>query len=636
MRALATAAMFLLACAPSPRPGHAGQASRAELPAALALVSSTAPLVMVARDPAAVDADLGWSQVTAALGASFASPAALADSGIAADRPIVVALNDPDHGVWTVAAELRDRTRAIAWVLAQARAAGVPLAESTVASARVFLPDRDNFAVVVRDRTLVLIATPGPQSVRDLSAVRVAGIDRADSLAANPQVAATVDALPHPADATIYMDVDRLGRLLLAPGDRELTVLHTLDDLQHRLATARTKGADTAALQRQVELLTQISARARASRELLARLVAPLGTVAIGLSAAPDRLRVELATSPARDSLPDRLLPGEPTAAPVTRAQPNAFLALDLRADPTAVATVVDELLAARGTSLAQLAEAGDADRLALDLRGALNGNLTGDVGLALGPGDPPAVLAAARLRTPTRGRDLVDRVATAPLLRGHVSAAAGRATIDLPGQGTLAVGQLGPILALTSDPSALDRMAAAHAPHAGPAAVLTARGTLLPHLFPPQPSPPAKLLMLSDGSPAPVSEELAGARDAVNEARAHLTEVQTEGAKRRLAYLTRLGEHAGGAALWFTRRGPVVEAAGDWHPPVASLRTAVASLATDLQQLAADAHTQEGREAEVRRSIDALEQRAGEIRERDVKQWKHGRDAGVGEGAHQ
>ena len=92
MRALATAAVFLLACGPSPRPGHAARASRAELPPALALVSDTAPVVMVVRDPTAVDTDLGWSQVTAALGARFASPAALADSGIAADRPIVVAL----------------------------------------------------------------------------------------------------------------------------------------------------------------------------------------------------------------------------------------------------------------------------------------------------------------------------------------------------------------------------------------------------------------------------------------------------------------------------------------------------------------------------------------------------------------
>ncbi len=203
MRALATAAVFLLACGPSPRPGHAARASRAELPPALALVSDTAPVVMVVRDPTAVDTDLGWSQVTAALGARFASPAALADSGIAADRPIVVALNDAEHGVWTVAAELRDRTRAIAWVLAQARAAKIPLAESQVASSRVFLPARRDFAVVIRDRTLVLVITPGPKSVRDLSAVRVAGIDRADSLAADPQVATTVGALPHPADATI-------------------------------------------------------------------------------------------------------------------------------------------------------------------------------------------------------------------------------------------------------------------------------------------------------------------------------------------------------------------------------------------------------------------------------------------------
>ncbi len=422
--------------------------------------------------------------------------------------------------------------------------------------------------------------------------------------------------------------------MLLAPGDRELTVLHTLDDLQRRLAAARGSGANTAALERQVDLLTQISGRARASRDLIARLVAPLGAVAIGLSAAPDWLHVELATTPAPGSLPDQLLPGAPTAAPVTRARPDAFLAIDLRATPSAVTTVVDELLAARGTSLAQLAAAGDADGLALDLRGALNGNLTGDVGLALGPGDPPAVLAAARLRTPTRGRDLVDRVATAPMLRGHVEAAPGRATIDVPGQGTLAVGQLGPVLALTSDPAVLDRLSAARPPRTGPAAVIVARGTLLPRMFPPEPPPPAKLLMLSDGSPAPVSKELAAARDAVNDARAQLTQVQTEEAKRRLAYLVRVGEHAGAASLSFSRRGPVVEAAGDWQPPGGSLRAALATLATDLRQLAADARAEAAREAEVRQSIDGLERRAGEIRQRDVDAWKRDRDAGVGEGA--
>ena len=87
--------------------------------------------------------------------------------------------------------------------------------------------------------------------------------------------------------------------------------------------------------------LTQISGRARASRDLIARLVAPLGAVAIGLSAAPDWLHVELATTPAPGSLPDQLLPGAPTAAPVTRARPDAFLAIDLRATPSAVTTVV-------------------------------------------------------------------------------------------------------------------------------------------------------------------------------------------------------------------------------------------------------------------------------------------------------
>ncbi len=636
MRALATAAMLLLACGPSPRPGHAKATPRVALPPALALVSGTAPLVFIIHDPAAADAGLGWSQVTAALGAPFLSPAALADSGIATDRPIVVALDDAEHGVWTVTAELRDRTRAIAWVLARARATGVPLAESSVASARVFLPaKRGDLAVVARGRQLVLVLTPGPQSVRDLSAVRVAGIDRADSLAADPQVAATLDALPHPGDVSIYVDVDRLARQLLAPGDRELTVIHTLDDLQRRLARAQASGADTAALRQQVALLTQISARARASRELVARLVAPLGTLAIGLDTAPDRLRGELATAPAPGSLPDRLLPGAPTAAPITRARPGAFLALDLRADPAAVATVVNALLAARGTSLAELAEAGDADRLALDLRGALTGNLTGDVGLALGPGAPPAVLAAARLRNPVRGRDLVDRVATAPLLRGRVSRPApGRATIDLPGQGTLAVAQAGPLLALTSDPSALDAITAAPAPRRGPAAVVSARGTLLPLLLAPDAPPPTKLLMLSDGSPAPVSSELAAARDAVNQARARLTEVQAEAAKRRLAYLTRMGEHAGDASLSFARRGALVEASGAWRPPGGSLRAAIATLAGDLAQLAADARDQARREGALRQSIDALQRRAGDIRQRDVEAWKHTRGAGVGEGA--
>ena len=219
-------------------------------------------------------------------------------------------------------------------------------------------------------------------------------------------------------------------------------------------------------------------------------------------------------------------------------------------------------------------------------------------------------------------------------MLRGHVEGAPGRATIDVPGQGTLAVGQLGPVLALTSDPAILNRLSAPRPPRTGPAAVIVARGTLLPRMFPPEPPPPAKLLMLSDGSPAPVSKELAAARDAVNDARAQLTQVQTEEAKRRLAYLVRVGEHAGAASLSFSRRGPVVEAAGDWQPPGGSLRAAVATLATDLRQLAADARAEAAREAEVRQSIDGLERRAGEIRQRDVDAWKRDRDAGVGEGA--
>jgi hypothetical protein len=551
--------------------------------------------VVVLRSPRELDGQVGWDQAAAALGVDL-SLGQLERAGVDVDAPIGVAAIDLGAGTTAVFAQVVDGERTLRWIEEEARKRGLSLSRSLSAGADILLPTgTQGLAIVRRDHTVIAIATNGPPSVRDLAAVRVASLARADSLADAEGFRRVMPAVPAAMTVTAYVDFEQLGTGLAAPTATEMQVRDMIEEYERRRRNAT--GDERVGIERQLDMLRSITEAASRQRRLTTDLFATLGGLGFGATFEPTGTRLELAASPAPGSLPDRLLGG--AARPLKLANAvtaRPLLLLEVGAEPRALLELFELWLGSRGADRASI-DAAVAQATGRDLRRDLYDNLTGTLGVAI-TADGPLSLDPAVLR---ERLDVLASVGVAhrdraTALVGAVAPGDG-ATLAWPGFKPLHLAATGDALVAATDAAAIERLERARATTEA-SAMMVLDGWLAAILVSSDPVVPRRL------EPTATTPEERAVADRLAQAQDQLAAAIETHARRALERRLEIGAGIGTASLIVRRADGLVRARGRL---TGSPRADLAALVTRLEHHRADGRREHDAEAALRSTIERL-----------------------------
>jgi hypothetical protein len=589
-----------------------------DVPALRYLYRDTAAVVL-ARSPRELDRQLGWGVVATALGIDL-SLDELGAAGIDLDRPVGLAAIDPSSGTVAAFARVTDRGRALAWVTQQARRRGVTLSPSRSAGADLLLPDSDlGLAIVRRGDSLIVIATDGPPSVRDLAAVRVASLDAGDSIGETEGFHRVMPAVPRSAALAAFVDFERLTTMMAAPTDAELRVRDLIAESERRLRHAT--GQDRVSIEHQREILRTLADAATRQRQLSTQVIGALGGVGLGATIGTADATVHAVGSPAPGTLPDRLI-GR-TERPLRLSQAidaQPLLLIEAATEPRALLELLDLWLGARGSQRAAI-DAAVREATGRDLGHDLYDNLSGELGVAITTDGPlsldPDVLRDRLELIVSAGVRHSDRAAQ--LVAAVGDGRAGRATMEWPGFKPLHLAVTGDQLVAATDPDAIDRLAATQAPVSATARIVL-DGWLVALLGSGEPPAPRRIELRPDGDPTPLSPRYQALAGELHQTQNQLAERVADQARTDLERRLALGAQVGSLTATLRREESLVLAEGTLRSPAGTPKAALERLVRGLGEARAARARFETDRAALEATIDRLARELDQTRAADIQ----------------
>jgi hypothetical protein len=487
---------------PAP-PAYRGQAPVLLTVEALTMLPADTWFVLAGASPRALATELRWPELLrghgplherlsagarAITGADVVDPDNLDEIGLDPDGAFGLALFNGDRdAAGALFARVSDRARLQAFLDRSLAPALGGLEPSAVGQATVLYPAREQeLALVLRGDFVFVLVTEDEQD-RALLVKALATTARAQSLAADPEMIATMKRLDFGAEVAGYLAMHHLADRMLRELDRGAESMRSyLQEFarttEAEIAATESGGGDAGAvaelrerLAQQKQWMEQTERSTAGTRRLVNELLLPLGGVGLGAGIDGPDLRVRVALQPRAGSLPARLLRHGGRPLGVLRAIDQVpVLALGGHGEPKALVDLVELAAEISGTGMegaraAVRALAGvDLDQEVIPLfDGEIAVAMTGDRERLFAGGssreDAMGMSAVAGLRDPARARALLDRLSAHPALAAlGAERPAGRGLV-VPGwdEKRLYIDVAGGYLVVSTDREAAARVAA-------------------------------------------------------------------------------------------------------------------------------------------------------------------------------
>jgi hypothetical protein len=428
---------------PAP-PAYRGEKPVLLTAGALAMLPADTWLVLAGASPRALAAELRWPEalhpglrarlsagVSAVMDADVVDPDNLDEIGLDPDGAFGLALFGGDRNTaMAVFARVSERGRLQAFLDRVLAPALGGLEARAVGQATVLYPARaQEIALVLRDDVVLVLVVEVAQD-RESLVDALATRDRAQSLAADPGLLASMKRLDFGAEVAGYLAMHHLGDRVLREIDRGVEGMRRqLEEIiaatEAEIAAGRDAGALRAQVAQQQQWMDELERYAVGTRGLFEQVVQPLGGIGLGASFSGPDLRVRVDLQPRAGSLPARLLRhgGRPLGllsaleqAPVFAlggyAEPEALLELARIATQVTGGDLESSRAAIRMMTGVDLVQ----DVLPL-LDGEIAVAITADRERLLAGGSSPdrviALSAVVGLRDPAAARALLDRAST-------------------------------------------------------------------------------------------------------------------------------------------------------------------------------------------------------------------------------